>query len=169
MSIRRTFFGIVVLATSSVVFAQTTETKPPDVGSSGDASSRSGSALVSPCRSGAHQAEILTDTMGVDFGPYLTRITQIVRQNWYNLMPPSVYPPGLQQGKVSIEFVIVKDGKTMRMVVHTSSGDVALDRAAWGSITASTPFPPLPKEFPGQILGLRFYYFYNLEVSNDLK
>jgi len=98
----------------------------------------------------------------VDFGPYLTRITQIVRQNWYNLMPPSVYPPGLQQGKVSIEFVIVKDGKTMRMVVHTSSGDVALDRAAWGSITASTPFPPLPKNFPGNLIGMRFYYFYNL-------
>jgi outer membrane biosynthesis protein TonB len=115
------------------------------------------------------QAEILTDTMGVDFGPYLTRITQIVRQNWYNLMPPSVYPPISKQGKLSIEFVILKDGKTMGMVVHTSSGDVALDRAAWGSITASTPFPPLPKEFPGQILGLRFYYFYNLEISNDLK
>ena len=112
------------------------------------------------------QAEILTDTMGVDFGPYLTRITQIVRQNWYNLMPPSVYPPISKQGKLSIEFVILKDGKTTGMVVHTSSGDVALDRAAWGSITASTPFPPLPKEFPGQILGLRFYYFYNLEVSD---
>lgn len=115
------------------------------------------------------QAEILTDTMGVDFGPYLTRITQIVRQNWYSLMPPSVYPPISKQGKLSIEFVILKDGKTTGMVVHTSSGDVALDRAAWGSITASTPFPPLPKEFPGQILGLRFYYFYNLEISNDLK
>ena len=45
----------------------------------------------------------------------------------------------------------------------------ALDRAAWGSITASTPFPPLPKEFPGQILGLRFYYFYNLQPGADLK
>ena len=52
--------------------------------------------------------------MGVDFGPYLTRITQIVRQNWYNLMPPSVYPPILKQGKLSIEFVILKDGKTHR-------------------------------------------------------
>ncbi|MGA8067563.1 MAG: TonB family protein [Terriglobales bacterium] len=127
---------------------------------------------LSQGRSGARaldQAEILTDTMGVDFGPYLTRVVQIVRQNWYNLMPPSVYPPILKQGKLSIEFVILKDGKTTGMVVHTSSGDVALDRAAWGSITASTPFPPLPKEFPGQILGLRFYYFYNLEVSNDLK
>ena len=59
----------------------------------------------------------------------------------------------------------VKDGKTTGMVVHTLSGDVALDRAAWASITASTPFPPLPEEFPGQILGLRFYYFYNLNPT----
>jgi len=135
-------------------------------------SGSSGDYGLSQGRGGAKaldQAEILTDTMGVDFGPYLTRITQIVRQNWYSLMPPSVYPPILKQGKLSIEFVILKDGKTTGMVVHTSSGDVALDRAAWGSITASTPFPPLPKEFPGQLLGLRFYYFYNLEVSNDLK
>jgi TonB family protein len=115
------------------------------------------------------QAEILTDTMGVDFGPYLTRITQIVRQNWYTLVPPSVYPPISKQGKLSIEFVILKDGKTTGMVLHTSSGDVALDRAAWGSITASSPFPPLPKEFPGQLLGLRFYYFYNMDVDRDLK
>jgi TonB family protein len=124
----------------------------------------------SPGRSGAKaldQAEILTDTMGVDFGPYLTRIVQIVKQNWYNLMPPSVYPPILKQGKLQIEFVILKDGKVSGMTVHTSSGDVALDRAAWASITASTPFPPLPKEFPGQILGLRFYYFYNIKPGED--
>ena len=126
----------------------------------------------SPGRSGARaldQAEILTDTMGVDFGPYLTRIVAIVKQNWYNLMPPSVYPPILKQGKLAIEFVILKDGKVSNMAIRTSSGDVPLDRAAWASITASTPFPPLPKEFPGQILGLRFYYFYNLEPGADLK
>ena len=108
--------------------------------------------------------------MGVDFGPYLTRIVAIVKQNWYNLMPPSVYPPILKQGKLAIEFVILKDGKVSNMAVRTSSGDVPLDRAAWASITASTPFPPLPKEFPGQILGLRFYYFYNLDPnSSELK
>lgn len=113
-------------------------------------------------------AEILTDTMGVDFGPYLTRVVQVVKANWYNLMPPAVYPPILKQGKLSIEFAIQKDGKVSGMVLHTTSGDVALDRAAWASITASNPFPPLPKEFPGQILGLRFYYFYNLQ-PDDLK
>ncbi|MGA8539615.1 MAG: TonB family protein [Terriglobales bacterium] len=113
--------------------------------------------------------DILTDTMNVDFGPYLTRITQIVRQNWYAIMPESVGPPIYKQGKLAIEFVIMKDGKVQGMAIRTSSGDVPLDRAAWGSITASTPFPPLPKEFPGQILGLRFYYFYNLKPGDDLK
>jgi TonB family protein len=132
---------------------------------SGDA----GDMGLSRGRSGAKaldQAEILTDTMGVDFGPYLTRIVQIVRQNWYSLMPPSVYPPIYKQGKLSLEFVILKNGKADGLVVHTSSGDVALDRAALGSITSSDPFPPLPKEFPGKLLGLRFHYFYNLEVSD---
>jgi TonB family protein len=114
------------------------------------------------------QAEILTDTMGVDFGPYLTRITEIVRKNWYNSMPPSVYPPILKQGKLSLEFFILRDGQVAGMQVHTPSGDIALDRAAWASITSSNPFPPLPREFRGQNLGLRFYYFYNMDVT-DLK
>ena len=78
-------------------------------------------------------------------------------------MPPSVYAPIFKQGKVSLQFTILKDGKTAELIIHTPSGDVALDRAAMGSITASDPFPPLPKEFPGKYLGLRFYYFYNLE------
>jgi TonB family protein len=105
--------------------------------------------------------------MGVDFGPYLKRVVAIVKQNWYSLMPPSVYPPRLQQGKVAIEFVILKDGKVSNMAVRFSSGDVPLDRAAWASITASTPFPPLPEEFPGQLIGLRFYYFYNLKPDES--
>ena len=29
------------------------------------------------------QLDILSDTQGVDFGPYLQRIVQDVRQNWY--------------------------------------------------------------------------------------
>ena len=111
------------------------------------------------------QAEILTDTMGVDFGPYLARVVDIVRNNWYHVMPESVYPPILKQGKVAIEFFILKNGTVSGMQVHFPSGDVALDRAAWASITASNPFPPLPREFPGQNLGLRFFYFYNEPID----
>jgi len=122
-------------------------------------------------RSGAKaldQAEILTDTMGVDFGPYLTQIVQRVRKNWYSIMPESVFSPLFKQGKLAIEFTIQKDGTITGLMRDTTSGDIPLDRAALGSITMSAPFPPLPKEFPGQILGLRFYYFYNLQ-PDDLK
>lgn len=105
--------------------------------------------------------EITTDTQGVDFGPYLARIKQTIETNWYTEMPESVYPPLRKSGKVSIEFVILPDGKVQGMRVFFPSGDVALDRAAWGGISASNPFPPLPKEFRGPYLGLRCYFLYN--------
>ena len=105
--------------------------------------------------------EVLSDTQGVDFGPYLERVLQAVRMNWYNLIPEEARPPLLKKGKVSIEFVILKDGKTAGMRIIGPSGDVSLDRAAWGGITASVPFAPLPNEFHGPYLALRFHFYYN--------
>ena len=105
--------------------------------------------------------EITTDTQGVDFGPYLSRVLDRVRINWYTLIPEEARPPLLKKGKVSIEFVITKSGKVEGMRIVGPSGDVSLDRAAWGGITASDPFAPLPKEFHGPYLGLRFHFYYN--------
>ena len=34
-------------------------------------------------------------------------------------------------------------------------------RAAWAGVTGSDPFPPLPSDFGGQYLALRFRFFYN--------
>jgi TonB family protein len=103
--------------------------------------------------------DILSDTMGVDFGPYLARVLHDVKQNWYNLIPESAMLG--KRGKVSIEFAILKDGRVAGMALDGTSGDVSLDRAAWGGITASNPFPPLPSEFGGQYLTLRFHFYYN--------
>lgn len=105
--------------------------------------------------------DILSDTQGVDFGPYLERVLQSVRANWYNLIPEEARSPLLKRGQVKIQFVITKDGKVAGMQLVGPSGDIALDRAAWGGITASNPFPPLPNEFHGPYLALRFHFFYN--------
>jgi TonB family protein len=110
--------------------------------------------------------DILSDTMGVDFGPYLQRVLHDVRVNWYNLIPESAKAPLMKKGKVSIEFAIMKDGSVAGMKLIGSSGDVALDRGAWGGITASNPFPPLPGEFGGQYLALRFHFYYNPDKSD---
>jgi len=111
-------------------------------------------------------AEILTDTMGVDFAPYLTRILQTIRQNWINALPESAYPPIWKQGKTSIEFTILRNGQVSGMVLHSSSGDAPLDRAAWGGITGSNPLPALPKEFPGQNIALRIGFYCNMEITD---
>jgi TonB family protein len=52
------------------------------------------------------------------------------------------------------------------MKVRFSSGDAALDRAAWTSIDASNPFLPLPEAFKGPSLALRFRFYYNPDKSD---
>jgi TonB family protein len=105
--------------------------------------------------------DILSDTMGVDFGPYLSRVLHDVRLNWYQLIPEVARAPMMKKGQVSIEFAILKDGSVAGMHLVGPSGDVSLDRAAWGGITGSNPFPPLPVQFRGQYLALRFHFLYN--------
>jgi TonB family protein len=105
--------------------------------------------------------DILSDTLGVDFGPYLSRVLEEVRRNWYNLIPEEARSPLFRQGKLAIQFMINKNGSVEGMRLISPSGDVALDRAAWGGITASNPFPPLPREFNGPYLALRFRFYYN--------
>jgi len=118
---------------------------------------------------GQGDLDILSDTMGVDFGPYLARVLHDVRNNWYNIIPEAAYPPLRKKGKVAIEFAILKDGSVAGMKLEAPSGDVSLDRAAWGGITASNPFPPLPSEFGGQYLLLRFRFYYNPDKYDRLE
>lgn len=105
--------------------------------------------------------DILSDTQGVDFGPYLSRVIQSIKANWYNLIPEEARAPLLKHGKVAIRFLITPSGKVAGMYVEFPSGDVPLDRAAYGGITASDPFSPLPHEFHGPYLALRITFFYN--------
>jgi outer membrane biosynthesis protein TonB len=107
--------------------------------------------------------DVLSDTMGVDFGPYLDRVLHIVKQNWINEIPEGAR---YKKGKLAIEFAILKDGRVAGMQRVASSNDITLDRAAWGGITASNPFPPLPAEFKGQYLALRFYFYYNMDQED---
>jgi TonB family protein len=121
-------------------------------------------AQADPCAAKAReleQLEILSDTRGIDFGPYLRRVVKSVRDNWYSLMPPSAYPPTKKQGRVAIEFAIQSDGTIKSEKVEVSSGDVTMDQAAFAGISALR-FDPLPRDYSGQQLTLRFHFYYNL-------
>jgi outer membrane biosynthesis protein TonB len=113
---------------------------------------------------GAGGIQILSDTQGVDFNNWLQRWHYETERTWDPLIPDEVNPPLLKSGQVQIRFKVLPNGRLMdgSMVLEGSSGDVALDRAAWGALVGSN-YPPLPREFHGPYLELRALFMYNME------
>ena len=114
----------------------------------------------------AHQGlntgvDVLSDTMGVNFDPYLKRIIYEIYHTWLPLIPEEARPPLNKQGETLIRFTILPDGRIGGMTLDGSTHDQAIDRAAWGSITGVGQFPALPKEFHGPNLELRIHYLVN--------
>ena len=105
--------------------------------------------------------QILSDTQGVDFGPYIRRILEDIKRNWYPLIPEEARPPLNKQGETLIRFTILPDGRIAAMNLDGSSQDTAIDRACWGGITGVGQFPPLPANFKGPNLELRVDFFTN--------
>ena len=111
--------------------------------------------------------QMLTDTEGIDFNDYLRRVYLAVRGKWYAVMPASVQLG--DQGVVSLQFKIMRNGSVPDGDPSQvfSSGKEPLDRAAFSSIRASNPFPPLPAGFKADHIELRFTYYYNLKPPNN--
>src|ERR1700719_1541367 len=101
---------------------------------------------------------IITDLKGVDFGPYLETVKRQVKQRWYSLIPADAV---FKTGCVNIQFKILQNGYAVEIRYKSTSGDIQLDRAAWGAIGGAEPFPHLPADFKGDHLELRFNFFYN--------
>jgi outer membrane biosynthesis protein TonB len=106
-------------------------------------------------------AEILSDTQGVDFNPYLRRLLADIYRNWLPLIPEEAKPPLSKQGETLVRFTILPDGRIGGMWLDGSTHDDAINRSAWGSITSEGQFPALPSQFHGPNLELRIHYFVN--------
>ncbi len=108
-------------------------------------------------------AQILSDTEGVDFNPYLQRLVFVVRQNWYAVMP-EIARMG-KRGRVTMRFEVKKNGQLGTLWMTASSASDPLDRAAMAAISASAPFPPLPPEFKGPVVQLQLGFLYNIPLQ----
>jgi TonB family protein len=109
---------------------------------------------------------ILTPTEGVDFNSYITRLVARVKQNWYAVMPESAYMG--DKGIVAITFRINRDGSfpSENYNLERTSGKDPLDTAAMSAIRTTNPFDPLPPQFKGPYIELRFIFFYNIPINN---
>jgi TonB family protein len=98
------------------------------------------------------------DTKGFPLGDYVDIIKEKIKGNWF-------IPSNLRnsQGHTTVIFYIGKDGRftDARIEASTSSGNTSLNLAALKAIIDSNPFPPLPKNFPGDHVGAKFVLSYN--------
>jgi TonB family protein len=145
-----------IIATLLVSLSAQTQTVPTS----------SAPALLAPVQfdAPADKDGILSDTQGVDFKYYLSQVVRITQYSWKPLMPREVEAPVRKSGAVKVRYKILPSGRVMEgsIVLEERSGDPALDRAALGAVETSL-YPPLPKEFKGPDLELRFVFKYNLD------
>ena len=135
----------------------------PRVGDGYGAGGLGGYLPPSPGNAGSN-LELMSDPQGVDFRPYLIQVLAAVRRNWYAVIPESARL-GMSRGRVAIQFAIGKNGAVPKLVIASSSGIPSLDRAAVAGISASNPFPALPREYTGDTIRLQFLFQYNLKKS----
>jgi TonB family protein len=105
--------------------------------------------------------QILSDTKGYDFGPYMNQVLNKVRSNWFI---PDLARFGAR-GRVIIDFTITKNGEIVDCHITSESGERSLDGAAKSAIDSSNPFQRLPAGFSGNELQLRFGFYYNIPVE----
>jgi hypothetical protein len=107
---------------------------------------------------------VLSDMQGVDFSQYLARMKRDLLRNWIPLLPEETAPPLSKKGDTFIILTVLPDGSIGDMKLDGSSHDVAIDKAAWGSILAEGKFQALPSQFHGQNLVLRWHYVVNQDI-----
>lgn len=132
-------------------------------GQGGNSAAGSGGLRMHP-GAGSGGVEVLSDTQGVDFSAWLHAWHFETEKTWDPLIPDEVNAPIYKSGMVAIRFKVLPNGRLMdgSVVLEGRSGDVALDRAAWGALTGSN-YPPLPRDFHGPYLELRAFFLYNMK------
>ena len=130
----------------------------------GEQSNLGPNALSMHPGAGTGGVQVLSDTQGVDFSSWLQRWHWETERTWDPLIPDEVNPPIYKSGQLVIRFKVGPNGRVIdgSMKLEGSSGDVALDRAAWGAITGSN-YPPLPRDFHGPYIELRAWFLYNMK------
>ena len=89
------------------------------------------------------------------FAWYLSRVQAKVTEKWVGKALPGQQPVAV--------FEINREGQVSRIAIEKSSGNSYYDQAAVRAITEANPFPPLPAEFPGQMLRVHLGFNFTTE------
>ncbi len=87
---------------------------------------------------------------------YKETLESRTNQRWLHVKPPVATP-----GQVKITCWVHTDGRVTGMTLQQPSGKVALDRAAWATITGSAPYDAFPYGIAVDEVKVRFTFNYN--------
>jgi len=100
------------------------------------------------------------DTRQTEYTAYLEKVKENIVHAWQ--YPEQASEEG-KEGKVDVEFTILKDGRLLDVRILHSSGFSALDREAIRAVGAASPFTPIPVQIALEQLSIRFTFNYTLE------
>lgn len=94
---------------------------------------------------------------GSKYAEYVQAMIRRISQNWIKGLVDSNIT---RAPKVFISFDIARDGKVSNVSVQQSSGIPSLDNSAMRAIYASNPLQPLPRDYSGSTVNVKFYFEY---------
>jgi TonB family protein len=145
---------------SPVAVAKKKEAKPAKTSSqknNGNPSSVIASRENKVNLGGSYRGSLSLDNANFPFMYYLVLIRDKISENWN---PDFVTQPLTEGQQVVIAFKIQKDGGISSPYIEKTSGIAYLDQSALRAVLSSVPFPPLPKEFGEEYLGIHFGFEY---------
>jgi TonB family protein len=125
---------------------------PPGVapGETGDQLGRRGAATGSPVGTTAF-GSIGVENPDFTYGYYLDRLLSLIDAQWQR--------PNMGEVKAVIHFQIGKDGSISDLRVVESSGYNSFDFAALRAVQSAAPFPPLPRGYKSDSLGVNLIVY----------
>jgi TonB family protein len=120
-------------------------------GETGDQLGRRGAASGSPVGTTAFGSQIGVENPDFTYGYYLDRLLSLIDAQWQR--------PNMGEVKAVIHFQIGKDGSISDLRVAESSGYNSFDFAALRAVQSAAPFPPLPRGYKNDSLGVNLIVY----------
>ncbi len=99
-------------------------------------------------------SSLSSDIKKYNLSPWASKVVELIQKNWD--IPPT--RPANPDAAVEISVIIQKNGRISALEVVASSDDQSFNQAARFAVELSSPFPPLPADFPPANLEVSFVF-----------
>lgn len=92
-----------------------------------------------------------------DIKPWAEKVVNLIQARW--VLPQVAVMP--KNKNVALVLLVDRDGQLLSLEITNSTSSEVLDQAAVSAVKLSTPFPPLPADFPGKSLEFYLVFTYH--------